>query len=57
VANLLIALGTTVVAVASEIARIATGPTEDLVFAVGLFVGVSVMFAGFLKTRSPRPSS
>lgn len=57
VANLLIALGTTVVAVASEMARIATGPTEDLVFAVGLFVGVSVMFAGFLKTRSPRPSS
>jgi len=56
-ANLLIALGTTVVAVASEMARIATGSVEDLVFAVGLFVGVSVMFLGFLKTRPPQPSS
>ena len=57
VANLLIALGTTVVALASEMARIATGSVEDLVFAVGLFVGVSVMFLGFLKTRPPQPSS
>jgi hypothetical protein len=54
-ANLLIALGTTVVAVASEMARIATGSVEDVVFAVGLFIGVSVMFIGFLKTRSPQP--
>jgi hypothetical protein len=53
-ANLLIALGTTVVAIASEMARIASGPVEDLIFAVGLFVGVSVMFAGFLKTRPPQ---
>jgi hypothetical protein len=53
-ANLLIALGTTVVAVASEMARIASGSLEDLIFAVGLFVGVSVMFAGFLKTRPPQ---
>ncbi|MGH2699243.1 MAG: hypothetical protein ACRDJL_08605 [Actinomycetota bacterium] len=53
-ANLLIALGTTVVAVASEMARIATGSVEDVIFAVGLFIGVSVMFAGFLKTRAPR---
>jgi len=53
-ANLLIALGTTVVAIASEMARIATGSVEDLVFAAGLFVGVSVMFAGFLKTRPPQ---
>jgi hypothetical protein len=52
-ANLLIALGTTVVAGASEMARIATGSVDDLVFAVGLFVGVSIMFAGFLKTRTP----
>jgi hypothetical protein len=50
----LIALGTTVVAIASEIARIAAGSMEDLVFAAGLFVGVSVMFAGFLKTRPPQ---
>jgi hypothetical protein len=53
-ANLLIALGTTVVAIASEVARIASGSVEDLIFAVGLFVGVSVMFAGFLKTRPPQ---
>ncbi|MGH2750385.1 MAG: hypothetical protein ACRDK3_05875 [Actinomycetota bacterium] len=57
VANLLIALGTTVVAVASEVARIATGSFDDLVFAAGLFVGVSVMFLGFLKTRPPRAAS
>jgi hypothetical protein len=53
-ANLLIALGTTVVAIASEMARIASGSVEDLIFAVGLFVGVSVMFAGFLRTRPPQ---
>lgn len=53
-ANLLIALGTTVVAVASEMARIASGSVDDLIFAVGLFLGVSVMFAGFLKTRPPQ---
>jgi hypothetical protein len=53
-ANLLIAFGTTVVAIASEVARVASGSVEDLIFAVGLFVGVSVMFAGFLKTRPPQ---
>jgi hypothetical protein len=56
-ANLLIALGTTVVAIASEMARIAAGSVEDLVFATGLFIGVSVMFAGFLKTRPPKTAS
>jgi hypothetical protein len=56
-ANLLIALGTTVVAIASEMARIASGSVEDLVFAAGLFIGVSVMFAGFLKTRPPQTAS
>jgi hypothetical protein len=56
-ANLLIALGTTVVAGASEMARIATGSVEDAIFAVGLFIGVSVMFAGFLKTRAPQPAT
>jgi hypothetical protein len=55
-ANLLIALGTTVVAGASELARVATGSVEDLYFAVGLFVGVSIMFAGFLRTRTPSPA-
>lgn len=52
-ANLLIALGTTVVAVASEVARISSSAFDDLLFAVGLFVGVTVMFVGFLKTRPP----
>jgi hypothetical protein len=55
-ANLLIALGTTVVAIASEMARLAAGSVEDLVFSAGLFLGVSLMFAGFLKTRPPRPA-
>ncbi|MGH2790245.1 MAG: hypothetical protein ACRDJ0_04600 [Actinomycetota bacterium] len=53
-ANLLIALGTTVVAIASELARLAVGSVEDLAFSAGLFLGVSLMFAGFLKTRPPR---
>ena len=55
-ANLLIALGTTVVAMASEMARLAEGSVEDLVFSAGLFLGVSLMFAGFLKTRPPKPT-
>jgi hypothetical protein len=55
VANLLIAGGTTIVAAASELARIAQGSIEGSIFAVGLFAGVSVMFLGFLRTRPPRP--
>jgi len=47
VANSLIALGTLVVAVASGFARYGRGA----VFSVGLLAGISVMFAGFLKTR------
>lgn len=50
-ANLLIAAGTTVVAVASEVARLGTGSGQGFVFAVGLLLGVSVMFFGFLRTR------
>jgi hypothetical protein len=46
-ANTLIATGTFIVAVASGFARYGRG----LVFAVGLFVGVCVMFIGFLMTR------
>jgi len=46
-ANSLIALGVLVVAVASGFARYGRGA----VFAVGLLTGISVMFAGFLKTR------
>ncbi|MQB00718.1 MAG: hypothetical protein GEU78_10550 [Actinobacteria bacterium] len=51
VANGLIATGTFIVAVASGFARYGRG----LIFAVGLFLGVSVMFLGFLMTR-PRTS-
>ena len=48
-ANLLIATGTFVVAIGSGFARYGGGS----VFAVGLVVGVTIMFAGFLKTRTP----
>lgn len=46
--NGLIALGTAVVAVASAFARHGQGS----VFAVGLAAGVSVMYAGFLRTAA-----
>jgi hypothetical protein len=46
--NALIALGTMVVALGSAFARQGQGA----VFAVGLAAGVSVMFAGFLRTSS-----
>ena len=42
------------VAVASEVARIAEGAVEGSIFAIGLFVGVSLMFLGFLRTRPSR---
>lgn len=48
-ANVMIATGTFIVAVASGFARYGRGS----VFAVGLAVGVSVMFAGFMRTRPP----
>lgn len=47
--NALIALGTIVVAVGSAFARFG----EGAYFAVGLAAGVSIMFAGFLRTRGP----
>jgi hypothetical protein len=47
-ANALIALGTFIVAVASGFARYGRG----LVFAVGLLAGVTVMFGGFVMTRT-----
>lgn len=51
-ANALIAVGTSIVAVASGFARYGRG----VIFAVGLFVGVTVMFVGFLMTRvNPAP--
>jgi hypothetical protein len=51
-ANVLIAAGTTIVAVASVFARFGRGA----VFAIGLLIGVSAMFAGFLKARTPASS-
>lgn len=52
-ANALIAAGTFVVAIASGFARYGRGS----VFAVGLLAGVTLMFAGFLKTRPGASSS
>ena len=52
-ANALIAGGTFVVAIASGFARYGRGS----IFAVGLLAGVTLMFAGFLKTRPGARSS
>ena len=52
VANGLIAAGTLVVAVGSAFAVYGRG----LPFAVGLFMGVSLMFWGFVKTRARPPT-
>jgi hypothetical protein len=49
-ANLLIAAGTFVVALGSGFAFYGRGSP----FAVGLFCGVSLMYAGFLRTRLPK---
>lgn len=53
--NALIALGTIVVAVGSAFARFGQGAY----FAIGLAAGVSIMFAGFIRTRGPaaRPAT
>jgi hypothetical protein len=51
-ANALIALGTTVAAIASGLARYEQGAY----FGIGLFIGVSLMFLGFIRTR-PRPTA
>lgn len=53
VANLLIAAGTVVVGVGSGFAFRGRG----LPFAIGLFVGVCLMFWGFLKTRVRAPAA
>jgi hypothetical protein len=52
--NLLIAAGTFVVAAASIAVRLGRGSEVAMLFSVGLLAGVSLMFAGFLRTR-PRP--
>ena len=51
-ANLLIAAGTTVAAAASGFVRYGRGS----IFSIGLLLGVSLMFLGFLRTR-PRPTA
>lgn len=53
--NLLIALGTLVVAAASIAIRLGRGSEPALFFSVGLLAGISCMFAGFLRTR-PKPA-
>ena len=52
--NLLIAAGTFVVAAASIAVRLGRGTDVAMLFSVGLLAGVSLMFAGFLRTR-PKP--
>jgi hypothetical protein len=50
--NVLIAVGTTLVAAAGSLARFGQG----VFFAVGLLAGAVVMFIGFLKTGTGRPA-
>lgn len=50
-ANILIAVGTSIVAGASGFIAIGTSLGSAL-FAVGLLAGISVIFAGFLRTRA-----
>lgn len=52
-ANILIAAGTLVVAVASRFARLGL----DVLFALFLLIGISIMFAGFLRSRGGKPST
>ncbi len=52
--NLLIAFGTFVVAAASVAVRLGRGSEVAMLFSVGLLAGISLMFAGFLRTR-PKP--
>jgi hypothetical protein len=52
--NILIAAGTFVVAAASIAVRLGRGSEVAMLFSVGLLAGISLMFAGFLRTR-PRP--
>ena len=53
--NLLIAAGTFVVAAASIAVRLGRGAEVAMLFSVGLLAGISLMFAGFLRTR-PKPA-
>lgn len=49
-ANILIAVGTSIVAAGSGFASL--GSAGSAIFSVGLLLGVSMMFFGFLKTRA-----
>ena len=52
-ANVLIAVGTFIVAAGSGAAGIPKlGRAGGVIFSVGLLLGITIMFAGFLKTRS-----
>ncbi|HLI57679.1 MAG TPA: hypothetical protein VKY26_11695 [Actinomycetota bacterium] len=53
--NILIACGTTVVAAASIAIHFGKGPVVAALFSVGLLAGITLMFGGFLRTRS-RPA-
>jgi hypothetical protein len=53
--NLLIAAGTFVVAAASVAVRLGRGSEVAMLFSIGLLAGISLMFAGFLRTR-PKPA-
>jgi hypothetical protein len=53
--NILIATGTTVVAAASITIHFGKGSVAAGLFSVGLLAGISIMFAGFLRTRSRPP--
>lgn len=52
-ANILIAVGTLVVAGASRFARLGL----DVLFALFLLIGISIMFTGFLRSREARTSA
>jgi hypothetical protein len=52
--NILIAAGTFVVAAASIAVRLGKGSEVAMLFSAGLLTGISLMFAGFLRTR-PKP--
>lgn len=54
--NILIASGTTVVAAASIAIHFGKGSAVAATFSVGLLAGITLMFAGFLRTRS-RPAT
>lgn len=55
--NLLIAAGTFVVAAASIAIHFGRGPGVAALFSMGLLVGITTMYLGFLRTRSKAPQA